>query len=154
MANTKQESLQEKLKQSISTEIFYRRLTELGIKYPAPYNVISSPELARIFQVSGQTLANWRTRGTGPVAEPVTDWRCNRNHYEIAKILSWLTGDEYWRVHQNWLAIRFPHMLNKSKAECESLICDLIRIRAFPQHKWKRKKFSTHAFSFDSRNYC
>ena len=151
MTNYKQNSLQDKLKKDISTEVFYQRLTELGIIYPAPYNVISSPELAKAFQVSTQTMANWRMRGIGPVAEPVTDWSCNRNHYEIAKVLNWLTGIEYWKIYQNWLAVWYPHIIDASKAECEMLVREIIQIRAFPQHKWQKKKCATREFLFEDR---
>jgi len=49
---TKKESLLNKLKNSLDSQQLMQGLVELGYKDPAPYHVISGPELATLLDVS------------------------------------------------------------------------------------------------------
>lgn len=73
----------------------------------APWDVLSSRELAGLLGVSIQVLANWRIRGHGPAPAPAECYRGNRTYYPVYEIEAWLEEIEPWRAVQKWLQGRF-----------------------------------------------
>lgn len=140
MTNTnRKESLLGKLKIKHDSKQLMEGLVELGYKEPAPYHVISGPDLAKLLDVSGQTLANWRMRGVGPKPEPSEDWRGHRNHYKIVEVLAYFGSSTHTDVYCDWIRDRFPWMKTDTVEDCEREIRELIRMKIFIQPKWKRK---------------
>ncbi|MGQ7794700.1 hypothetical protein ACUN0C_20105 [Faunimonas sp. B44] len=70
-----------------------------------PWRPIRSRKLAAILDVSLQSLANWRVRGTGPEPEPMRRGNGNRTFYKPEKVMAWLSGREPWQHSYEWLRL-------------------------------------------------
>ena len=93
-----------------------------------PWHVVSSRELAKFLGVSLQSLCNWRVREVGPDPEPFTNYRGNRCHYRVDKVITWLFEQEgrapishsaLWRAY---LANIFPDMADAPETDVVDLI--------------------------------
>ena len=135
----RKESLLCKLRNSLDSQTLMQRLESIGYKEAVPYHVISGPELAKILDVSSQTLANWRMRGVGPQPEPREDWKAHRNYYKIAKVLAYFDSCSPSDIYCDWVRNKFPWMNTDTVSDCEASIRELIRMNIFKQPKWKRK---------------
>lgn len=135
----RKESLLTQLRKSLDSQQLMTRLVSLGYKDPAPYHVISGPELSRLLNVSDQTLANWRMRGLGPKPEPSENWKGHRNYYKLADLLAYFDSCSPSKIYCDWVRSRFSYMGTETAEDCERAIQELIRMRIFPQPKWKRK---------------
>jgi hypothetical protein len=93
----------------IDTGLAVRNIDFLMKSDVPPWRLISSRELAKLLGVSLQSLANWRLRGKGPVAEPPVKGRGNRIYYQRAQVLSWLSRFTEsprgsWEFSSDWLS--------------------------------------------------
>lgn len=149
---SKQSNLETRIRETLGGQSFLTRLEEQGIKYPAPWFVVSSRELATAFQIHLQTVANWQIRGQGPQAEPKGVWRGNRTYFTIANIIGWLEEKEPAQVYHEWYLEKYTNADELTLEECETNINKLVQSRAYKQPKWKRKKrMILPEFKFDGR---
>jgi len=76
----------------------------------APWSLISSPQLAKIFGVHQQTLTNWRSRQILPPPEPASPkLRGNVIRYRISAIRAWLEGSSEEQVTWEWIRKNLPY---------------------------------------------
>ena len=136
---TKRKNLLSKLRNSLDSQTLMQRLENMGYKPAIPYHVISAPELAKLLDVSGQTLANRRMRGVGPIAEPAEDWKANRNHYKIVEVLAYFDSSTHTDIYCDWIRTKFSWMGTDTVEDCQEAFRELIRLKIFTQPKWKRK---------------
>lgn len=75
----------------------------------APWDLITSPELASILNVHLQTVANWRIRGILPPPEPATKrLKGNVVRYRISAIRAWIEGSGEEQIIWDWIHERIP----------------------------------------------
>ncbi len=72
-----------------------------------PWWPMRSRELSKVLGVSLQTLANWRSRGTGPSPAPYMRGQGNRTMYRPDMVMAWLHGllgkqVEPWELVIQW----------------------------------------------------
>lgn len=111
----------------------------------APWDVLTSIELARVLGASIQVLANWRIRGEGPMPAPRGQFRGNKTFYRVFEIDRWLrhlNGEaaEGWRVVADWLHSQyyFPEPL-KTEVQTWRVAEQLRRWQVWPlMHKPRR----------------
>lgn len=110
------------------------------LQRPAPpWRAISSRELADLLNVSLQSLANWRVRGTGPVPEKRRKGQGNRMMYRPDVVMSWLSRlgsvpREPWEFSREWLIAQGLDTLENREAQVQSLI-DLMDSRGYFRNK-------------------
>jgi hypothetical protein len=70
-----------------------------------PWRPIPSRDVTKILNVSFQSLANWRIRGTGPPPEPMEKGLGNRIYYRPDRVMAWLSGSRHhWEYSADCLA--------------------------------------------------
>ena len=84
-----------------------------------------SQELKAYLNVSLQSLANWRVRGTGPPHEPVQPGLGNRIWYRPDMVMAWLSGRPWWEFSAEWLAARG---LGVDEPASEAAVMDRIQV--------------------------
>ena len=101
----------------------------------APWDVLSSVELADLLGVSLQVLANWRVRGSGPAPAPSKCFRGNRTYYPIFSVISWMKGGENWHAVRDWLHEKyiFPKPLTTEEATW-AVVRQHLRLKICPLH--------------------
>ncbi|MFN3935474.1 MAG: helix-turn-helix domain-containing protein [Parvibaculum sp.] len=104
-----------------------------------PWRAISSRELASLLNVSLQSLANWRVRGTGPAAEKRKKGQGNRMMYRPDVVMSWLSRlgsvpREPWEFSREWLIAQGLDTLENRETQVQSLI-DLMDRRGYFKHR-------------------
>lgn len=55
---------------------------------------LTARETGALMKVTEQTLANWRSRGTGPPYRKLSDGRSGRIRYRRSAVEAWLSGRE------------------------------------------------------------
>ncbi len=66
------------------------------------WSVVSSRELAKVLNVSLQTINNWKMREILPEPESHPRLKGNKNYYKISKIRSWLENVPEQDIHWEW----------------------------------------------------
>lgn len=102
-----------------------------------PWRPIPSRELAKLLDVSLQSLANWRVRGSGPVVEERRRGQGNRMMYRPDVVMAWLSGlgsnsRQPWEFSRAWLIEQGLDNLKHEEVQVQSLI-DLADRRGYFQ---------------------
>ena len=152
MTNTIPRNTEEQIQNSLGVQDFLKRLEELyGITNSFPWQVISRRQLAKTIGVHLQTMANWDIRDKGPTPSPRGIWRQNKAYYPIANIQSWLGRKPIWHVYKEWLEGFYIDKVVNTKEECQSLIEELVKSRAFEQPQWRMKaRYQEPNFKFET----
>ena len=81
------------------------KVGEISRQCQPPWRPIPSRLLGRLLEVSVQSLANWRVRGTGPEPEPMRRGKGNKIFYRPDKVIEWLEQGRrpHWRISADWL---------------------------------------------------
>ncbi|WP_411817379.1 hypothetical protein [Hyphococcus sp. DH-69] len=85
-------------------------LLQLAKLKRAPWDVVSSMELADLTGLSIQVLANWRIRKKGPSPVPRAKYRGNKTYYRVFEVERWLRDlpvTQGWRVVAEWLMQKY-----------------------------------------------
>jgi hypothetical protein len=97
-----------------------------------PWRSIPSRDLKTFLGTSHQSLANWRTRGTGPPFEPMEKGLGNRIYYRPDRVMAWLSGTRHpWQYSGDWLAAHGVGVDDPSEAAVQERIQMLERLRVF-----------------------
>ena len=98
-----------------------------------PWRPIPSRLVKEYLNVSFQSLANWRVRGTGPEPEPFIPGGGNRCYYRPDVVMSWLSGTSRpaWQYSADWLAAHGVGVDVPSAAAVQDRISVLAQLRVF-----------------------
>jgi hypothetical protein len=95
-----------------------------------PWRPIPSRLVKDYLKSSGQSLANWRIRGTGPPFEPMEKGLGNRIYYRPDRVMAWLSGTRhYWEYSADWLAAHGVGVDEVDEASVQDRIDLLERLR-------------------------
>ena len=97
---------------SLSVEDASSALKRLQERSSPPWLPVRSREMAGLLEVSLQTLANWRSRGTGPTPEEHVRGQGNRTFYRPDVVIAWLfrlmeESVEPWKISHDWITEHF-----------------------------------------------
>jgi hypothetical protein len=97
-----------------------------------PWQPIPSREVKKLLNVSLQSLANWRIRGSGPPSEPMEKGLGNKIFYRPDRVMAWLSGTRlWWEYSADWLAAHGVGVDDLSEASVQDRIDLLERLRVF-----------------------
>jgi hypothetical protein len=95
-----------------------------------PWRPIRSQLFKHLLQVSLQSLANGRNRGTGPPFEPIQKGMGNTCFYRPDRVMAWLSGTRHaWEYSADWLAAHGVGVDDPSEASVQDRIDLLERLR-------------------------
>ena len=73
------------------------------ISYPAPWQYITSAQLAKVLGVHLQTINNWVVRGILKPEPRSPQRRGNKNYFRVGAVQSWLSGESENDIVREWV---------------------------------------------------
>lgn len=74
-----------------------------GFERRPTWGYVSVQEVARILNISPQSVHNWVGRGQLPPLEKKPGFRGNKRFFQIARLRSFLEGQEVDDIHWEWI---------------------------------------------------